>query len=128
MILDTSAILAVVFREPGFETLLEKIADSPNLAIGAPTLTEAGIVLQSRLGKDVRGLLLQLLHEWQVIIIPFGEYHWQEAIAAYSRFGRGQHKAALNFGDCLAYAAAKLSDQPLLCTGNDFSKTDIQIG
>ena len=128
MILDTSAVLAVVFREPGFEAFLDKIADSANLAIGAPTVTEIGIVLGNRLGKDVRGLLLQLLHEWQVTIIPFGEHHWQEAVAAYSRFGRGKHKAALNFGDCLAYAVAKLSDQPLLCTGNDFSKTDINIG
>ena len=128
MILDTSAVLAVVFREPGFEAFLDKIADSAHLAIGAPTVTEIGIVLGNRLGKDVRGLLLQLLHEWQVTIIPFGEHHWQEAVAAYSRFGRGKHKAALNFGDCLAYAVAKLSDQPLLCTGNDFSKTDINIG
>ena len=128
MILDTSAVLAVVFREPGFEAFLDKIADSANLAIGAPTVTEIGIVLGNRLGKDVRGLLLQLLHEWQVTIIPFGEHHWQEAVAAYSRFGRGKHKAALNFGDCLAYAVAKLSDQPLLCTGNDFPKTDIDIG
>jgi ribonuclease VapC len=128
VILDTSAVLAVVFREPGFEILLDKIVASQNLAIGAPTLTEAGIVLGSRLGKDARGLLLQLLHEWQVTVIPFGERHWQEAIAAYSRFGRGKHKAALNFGDCLSYAVAKLSDQPLLCTGKDFGNTDIRVG
>jgi len=127
MILDTSAVLAVVFREPGFEVLLDKIVASPNLAIGAPTLTEAGIVLGNRLGKDVRGLLLQLLHECQVNVIPFGEHHWQEAVAAYSRFGRGKHKAALNFGDCLSYAVARLSQQPLLCTGTDFAKTDIDI-
>jgi ribonuclease VapC len=127
MILDTSAILAVVFKEPGFEVVLDKIAAADVVAIGAPTAAEAGIVLDARLGAVGRGALIRLLHEWAVSVVPFGEDHWKHAADAYSRFGRGHHKAALNFGDCLSYAVAKVADQPLLCVGSDFSKTDLVL-
>ena len=59
--------------------------------------------------------------------IPFGPDHWREAVSAYARFGKGRHRARLNFGDCLSYAVAMLADQPLLCTGSDFSKTDVTL-
>ena len=127
MILDSSAIIAAVFREPGFESIVNRMADADTLAIGAPTLTETGIVLGNRIGRDARAMLIQFLHEWQVNVIPFGEDHWQEAVTAYSRFGKGRHKAALNFGDCMTFAVARLSGQALLCTGDDFPKTDIQL-
>lgn len=58
-------------------------------------------------------------------MVPFGEDHWRQAAEAYARFGRGRHKAALNFGDCLSYAVARLADQPLLCVGDDFARTDL---
>jgi len=127
MILDTSAILAVVFREPGFEAVLGKIADADVVAIGSPTAAETSIVLTARLGAAGHGTLIRLLHEWAVSVVPFGEDHWKKAADAYGRYGRGQHKAALNFGDCLAYAVAKLADQPLLCVGDDFAKTDLPL-
>jgi ribonuclease VapC len=127
MILDTSAILAVVFKEPGFEVVLDKIAAADVIAIGAPTAVEAGIVLDARLGGIGRGALVRLLHEWAVSVVPFGDDHWKQAADAYARFGRGRHKAALNFGDCLSYAVAKIADQPLLCVGTDFSRTDLLL-
>jgi ribonuclease VapC len=126
MILDSSAIIAVVLREPGFDEIEQKIADAENLGIGAPTLTETALVLENRM-SDARSVLIHFLHEWKVDVIPFGEGHWQEAATAYARFGKGKHKAALNFGDCMAYAVARLSRQALLCTGSDFSKTDIEL-
>jgi len=126
MILDSSAIIAVVLREPGFEKIANEIADAGSLGIGGPTLAETAIVLENRM-SDGRSVLIQFLHEWHVQIIPFGESHWQEAASAYSRFGKGRHKANLNFGDCMAYAVARLSRQPLLCTGDDFSKSDIEL-
>lgn len=126
MILDSSAIVAVVLRESGYEELLGKLAGAETLAVGAPTLAEAGIVLTARLGRDARGLLLGLLREWQAETVSFGEEHWREALEAYHRFGRGRHQARLNFGDCLAYAVAKLSGEPLLYTGADFARTDIE--
>jgi ribonuclease VapC len=127
MILDTSAILAIVFREPGFEAVLGKIADADVIAIGGPTAAETSIVLTARLGGAGHGTLIRLLHEWAVTVVPFGEDHWKKAADAYARFGRGHHKAALNFGDCLSYAVAKLADQPLLCVGDDFAKTDLTL-
>ena len=126
MILDSSAVIAVVLREPGFEEIAYKIADATTLAIGAPTLAETAIVLENRM-TGARSILVQFLHEWKVDIVPFGEAHWQEAVKAYVRFGKGRHASGLNFGDCLAYATARLSRQPLLCTGDDFSKSDIDV-
>ena len=127
MILDSSAILAILLREPRHGAIVDAIAAAPNLAIGAPTLTETGIVLQNRIGENARSILIHFIHEWKVEIVAFGEPHWQEAVIAYSRYGKGNHKAALNFGDCMTFAIAKLSGQPLLCTGNDFTKTDLQL-
>jgi ribonuclease VapC len=126
VILDSSAIVAIVLREPGFEALVGKVARAEALAVGAPTLAEAGIVLTARLGKDARGLLQGLLREWDAATVAFGEEHWREAVTAYDRFGRGRHAARLNFGDCMAYAVARLADEPLLCTGGDFAKTDLE--
>jgi ribonuclease VapC len=127
MILDSSAIVAVVLREPGFEELVRKIAGAQTVAVGAPTLAEAGIVLTARLERDARGLLQGLLREWEAVTVNFGEEHWREALSAYSRFGRGRHRARLNFGDCLSYAVAQLAGEPLLCTGNDFARTDLEL-
>jgi ribonuclease VapC len=127
MILDSSAIVAVVLREPGFEELVRKIAGAQTVAVGAPTLAEAGIVLTARLERDARGLLQGLLREWEAVTVNFGEEHWREALSAYSRFGRGRHRARLNFGDCLSYAVAQLAGEPLVCTGNDFARTDLEL-
>jgi len=127
VILDSSAIVGIVLREPGFEPLVSKVARAEALAVGAPTLAEAGIVLTARLGKDARGLLQGLLREWDAATVAFGEEHWREAVTAYDRFGRGRHAARLNFGDCMAYAVARLADEPLLCTGGDFAKTDLEL-
>jgi ribonuclease VapC len=127
MILDSSAILCVLLREPGFEEIVTCIADAETLSIGAPTLAETGIILGNRLGDSARSILIHFLHEWRVNVIPFGERHWQEAVEAYSRFGRGRHKAALNFGDCMTFAVARLARQPLLCTGRDFARTDLLL-
>jgi ribonuclease VapC len=127
VILDSSAIVGIVLREPGFEDLVRKVARAEALAVGAPTLAEAGIVLTARLGRDARGLLQGLLREWDTQTVAFGEEHWREAVTAFERFGRGRHPAQLNFGDCMAYAVARLAGEPLLCTGRDFPKTDVQL-
>jgi ribonuclease VapC len=127
MILDSSALLAVILRESGYATLIDKIAAAKALSVGAPTLAETGIVLENRIGEGASTILVQFVHEWRVSVIAFGPEHWREAVDAYSRYGKGRHKAALNFGDCLTYAVARLSARPLLCTGTDFPKTDIQL-
>lgn len=127
MILDSSALLAIVFQESGFETILERIEAAPGVVVGAPTLAETGIVLQARLGGDADGLLERMLDELDVQELPFGELHWREAVDAYRRFGKGRHTAALNFGDCMTYAVAQLAGEALLFVGNDFRQTDIEV-
>jgi ribonuclease VapC len=125
MIVDSSAILAIVFREPGYEAVLERLETASAAAAGAPTLAETAIVLSARLRRDARGLLERLLQELRIQSVPFSDEHWRAAHDAYLRFGKGRHPARLNFGDCLSYATAKLAHQPLLFVGRDFAKTDV---
>lgn len=126
MIVDTSAVVAIFLKEPGWEELVRVLGRTPGAGIGTPSLVEAGIVLTARLGRDARGLLGRFVQEFGLVEVPFGESHWTTAIDAYVRFGKGRHPAALNFGDCLTYAIARLAHEPLLFIGGDFSKTDIE--
>lgn len=125
MILDSSAVVALALQEPGYDALLNAIGRTDRVAIGAPTLVECGIVLSARLGRDARGLLSRFLLEADVAIVPFTDAHFGTAMDAWLRYGRGRHPAGLNFGDCLAYATARLAAEPLLFTGNDFRQTDL---
>ncbi len=125
MILDSSVIVALARREPGFEQIARKLVEADLLAIGAPTLVETGIVLEARTNIDARGFLERMLVDFEIATIHFGDAHWREAVAAFRRYGKGRHPAALNFGDCLTYAVAKLAGEPLLYTGHDFEKTDL---
>jgi len=127
MILDASAIVALVFQEPGWETLRDKLAAANWVGIGAPTLVETAIVLSARLRNDARGLLARFLQTAGVEVIPFGDQHYEAAIDAWLRYGKGRHPAALNLGDCHAYAVAQLAGEGLLCTGDDFAKTDLAL-
>ena len=127
MILDSSAIVAIFVQEPGHEALIDAVAEAPAVAVGAPTLVEAGIVLTVRMRVDARPLLARFLHELRIMVVPFGEDHWSEALDAFQRFGKGKHPAGLNLGDCFSYAVASLADQPLLCVGDDFRKTDLPV-
>jgi ribonuclease VapC len=126
VIVDSSALVAIVFREPGFEAIVDKLQRSTSSALGTPTLVEAGIVLTARLRRDGQPIIAGLVREFDLVEVPFGEAHAREAIRAYRRFGRGQHAANLNYGDCLAYAIASLADEPLLFTGAAFSATDLK--
>jgi ribonuclease VapC len=125
MVLDASAILAVLFQEPGHEPILSRIGEAAVVAVGVPTLVESAIVLSSRLRRDARGLVTDFLREADAEVIPFTLDHYYVAVDAFLRYGKGRHPAALNFGDCLSYATARLAGLPLIFTGDDFSKTDI---
>lgn len=127
MILDSSAIAAITFQEPGYEMVLQKLSNAEEAGIGAPTLVECGIVLSARLNQDARGLLARFLEETNVSVVPFTDAHYGVAIGAWLKYGKGRHAAALNFGDCLSYAAARLANMPLLCVGDDFPQTDLLL-
>lgn len=126
MIVDTSALAAIVFQEEAHDRLLAALSHPQTKAgIGTPTVAELGLVLSARLGTDARSLVGDLLEHLDITQVPFTESHWRLAIEAYWRYGRGRHPAGLNFGDCLTYAVASLAHQPLLFTGEDFAATDL---
>jgi ribonuclease VapC len=120
--------VAIVLREPGYEELVGKLRFADALGIGTPTLVEAGIVLAARLGIEPPAVLDRFLRDFGVAQVAFGEQHWREALDAFRRFGKGRHPAALNFGDCLSYSAARVAAHPLVFVGDDFPRTDIEAG
>jgi ribonuclease VapC len=126
VILDSSAVVAILLEEAGHQDLLAKMKTAPGVAIGAPTLVETLMVLTARVRGEPILALRELLHAVEAEVIPFSDDHSWVALRAYLRFGKGRHPAALNFGDCLSYAAASIARQPLLFVGGDFSRTDIQ--
>jgi len=127
MIIDSSALVAILFREEGCEIMLEKLDKSVDAAIAAPALVSATIVVSARLGKDARGMVSRLLGEGGIAVLPLTETHAAAAVEAWWRYGKGRHRASLNFGDCLAYAVAKSTGRRLLCTGDDFTHTDLVL-
>ena len=127
MIVDSSALVAIVRAEPGHEALVERLGSASRPAVGAPTLVETGLVLESRLGPAGRSLLARLLTDTSVSTIPFGAEHARIAVDAFTRFGKGRHPAGLNYGDCMTYATAKVAKEPLLALGADFAATDVEL-
>ena len=125
MVLDPSVIVAIVLKEPGYETLIDKIGLARAVAVGTPTLLECAMVLTSRMKQDARLVVNGLVRTMNAQVIPFTEEHYDTAVEAFLKFGRGRHAAALNFGDCMSYALAAVAGVPLLFTGNDFARTDI---
>jgi ribonuclease VapC len=127
VIVDSSAVVSILLGEPGHETLLDHIAAAPDVRIGVPTLVETGIVLTAKLGPSGTSLLGRFMTEAGLRPVDLTEAHWPVAVGAYLRFGKGRHPAALNFGDCLTYAVAAVSGEPLLCVGDDFPRTDLVL-
>jgi ribonuclease VapC len=127
VILDSSVLVAIALDEPEREALVAKIDAADVVAVAAPTLVEAGIVLSARTGEDASELLAELIAAADAVIIEFGPAHWEEAVSAWWRYGKSRHPASLNLGDCLAYATARVAGQPLLAKGDEFAKTDTRL-
>ena len=125
MTIDSSVLVAILFSEPGYLDLVDAMLQADVVRVGAPTLVETGVVLAGRRGTPAGRELFDLVRELGITVVPFGEAEWQAALQAYGRFGRGRHKAALSFGDCLAYATAAVAGDTLLFVGDDFARTDI---
>jgi ribonuclease VapC len=127
VIIDSSAVIAILLKEPGYERLRERVAGSEQVGIGAPTVLESSLVLCARLGHVGKTLLARFLQEAEVEVVEFTADHWTVAADAFIAYGKGRHRAGLNFGDCMTYAVAKLAGQPLLCLGADFPATDLEL-
>ncbi len=126
IVLDTSAIVAVFLEEPRFEIMRDKIQDASTTLVGAPTLVETAMVLNGRGAKSAETWIELFLAAMEVETVNFTKEHYTAAANAFVRFGKGRHPAQLNFGDCMAYAIAEVAQTPLLFTGAEFSKTDIE--
>lgn len=125
MVIDTSAVIAILLREPGSQGLVQAIRQE-STAISAVAVLEASIVVRTRLARDGEAQLDELIALIGLEIVPFDVTQLLVAREAFVRYGRGSgSRAKLNFGDCCTYALAKTRDQPLLFVGNDFSHTDI---
>lgn len=125
MMLDSSAVIAIVFREKEHKQLEEAMAEKASPSIGAPTLFETAMVAIGLYEQRGHDLVAHFLEERGVEVVPFENCHWEVAVDAFHRYGKGRHPAALNYGDCMAYASARVAGEPLLFVGNDFARTDI---
>ncbi len=126
MIVDTSAILAVLFQESDAQIYADAIAAADRRCISAVNLVECFIVLDRQVGFAAGAELSLFMARAHILVEPVLESHVAIARDAYQRFGKGHHPAALNFGDCFAYALARSLGEPLLFKGNDFAQTDIE--
>jgi ribonuclease VapC len=125
MVLDTSAMLAVLLNEPDADAFRRAIEADPVRLLSAATLLETAIVIEARVG-DAGGRELDLLvHKAAIEVVAVDAGQADVARHAYRRFGKGRHVAGLNYGDCFAYALSQSVGEPLLFKGDDFSQTDV---
>jgi len=125
MVIDTSAILALLFNEPEADDIEIAIDEDPVRLMSAAAGLEAAIVVEARLGAAGGREFDLLLHKTRIDLVAVTREQMEVGREAWRRFGRGHHEANLNVGDCFSYALAAVSGEPLLFKGNDFSKTDI---
>ncbi len=127
MILDTSALIAILQNETGSEALIEKLERAEVIRVSSATVVELGIVMQARFGDYGELEADQLLHRLKADIVPVSAEHAEIARYAYRTYSKGYHSASLNYGDCFSYSLAISLNEPLLFVGQDFSKTDVMI-
>jgi ribonuclease VapC len=125
MVLDSSAVLGVLFDEPERRAFTLSIERDPRRLMSAGSVLESALVAEARRGEPAGRELDLLLHRADVQVVPVDADQVELARSAWRRFGKGRHPAGLNFGDCFAYALAAASGEPLLFKGEDFRRTDI---
>jgi ribonuclease VapC len=126
MMIDSSAILAIVFQEPEAHRMAVAIAGSPDRFMSTVNWLETLIVAEGRQGEASADEALLILEQLKVVLVPFDERQMYEARDAWRRYGKGRHPAALNMGDCCAYASAVVKGEPLLYKGEDFPRTNVE--
>lgn len=127
MVIDTSAVLAILQGEPERRRCLEAIEDAESVKMSVASFVETSIVIESRYGAEGLRDLDLFLSRAGVDLVPVDEEQGQIARSAFSRYGKGRHRAGLNYGDCFAYAAAVSLGEALLAKGEDFEQTDVVV-
>ena len=125
MILDTSALVCVLFREPEADRYLQRIHDADRCLISAGNYVELSIVLERQAAPEADRQCEMFFRRAGIVIEPFTVEQAHIARQAFHDFGKGRHAAGLNFGDCFAYALSKVTGDPLLYKGEDFARTDV---
>ncbi len=127
MVIDTSALIAILFDEPEREQFARAVAADPRRLISAATILEASIVAESQRGEVAGREFDLLVHRLGAAVVAVTESQIDLARAAWRRFGKGRHPAGLNYGDCFSYALARHAGEPLLFKGDDFAQTDVAV-
>ncbi|MEA2870487.1 MAG: ribonuclease VapC [Hyphomicrobiales bacterium] len=127
MVIDSSALIAILFDEFDRPRIEQAIEADPVRLLSAMTKLETSIVLLGRRGEALLSRLDRLLHRLAVAIVPFDDHQADIARDAFVRYGKGRHRAGLNFGDCAAYALSVAEAEPLLFKGTDFGATDVEV-
>ncbi len=122
IVIDTSALIAILLSEPEAERCMAVMASNTELAISAGTLAEALVVAERR---NIAEQMTILFDQFDIDVLPVAAADARRVGEAYRQWGKGRHPAALNYGDCFAYAAAKTLSCPLLYVGGDFARTDL---
>ncbi len=124
--MDTSAIMAILQKEPEAPAFGAVLAEEPRVAISAATLVELCMVAESRAGAAAWAEVERLMADAAIEVAPFTAGQAALAREGWRRFGKGRHPAGLNLGDCFAYALARERGEPLLFKGEDFARTDVR--
>jgi len=127
VVVDTSAAVAVLTGEPAGAAMIDRLDQAGHRLISAASFVELGIVLEARFGPVGGAVAERFTREGGMEIVPLDLEQARMAIEAWRRFGKGHHRAGLNFGDCFTYALAATNQLPILCLGDDFKHTDIAV-
>ncbi|HEV7253258.1 MAG TPA: type II toxin-antitoxin system VapC family toxin [Mesorhizobium sp.] len=126
MVVDSSALIAILEGESESRAFRDLIVAAEVCSISSATMFETSMVVLARQGEDGMAELRDFVHDAAIEVVAFNAHHAELALEAFRRFGKGRHPAALNFGDCFSYALSRSTGEPLLFKGEDFSRTDIK--
>jgi ribonuclease VapC len=126
IVVDTSALIALLLNEPSARGIASRIAASARAIVPASVYVEASLVYGSRQGEAGLQQLDDLIADLGLALAPFSAEHARAAQRAFMAYGKGRHRASLNFGDCMSYAVATVEALPLLFAGGDFALTDVR--
>jgi ribonuclease VapC len=127
LVVDTSAAVAIIRGEPGADELAEYLEGALVRLMSAAIRVELGIVIEARLGPAGQDVVDRFLRDARIEVVSLDAEQAERAMSAWRRYGKGRHRAALNYGDCFTYALAERTGHPILCIGDDFAATDIPV-
>ena len=127
MVIDTSAVVAILRDEPEQQRFSKAIEAAEVRLMSIATFVEASIAIEGRLGAEGARELDRFLNRAEIELVPVDLEQGRAARDGFDLYGKGRHRAALNYGDCFSYALARTRDEPLLCKGDDFAHTDVVL-